>query len=475
MPTFVFKSPEGKEYEVSGPEGATEAQAFQILQKQLGQEIPGRKQDISLTQAVFGDKSMGDYLQGRVEAAKEVATPEYWKGLYSEATKPLPAVDLMSLRNPQSGGMDDAKNAALGVVMSVGPTSPMSALQRAGIRGQPAGQAVRDVTLSEAGQLGMVVPRSYVKPGVLSNLGERVGGKQAIESVAGAKNVEVINDIARRSLGLDKGTQITPEVLSGMRKEAGKAYEAVKSIGKMSPDDIYKGALDKIANKYSGTTSEFPELARNSVNDFISALNKESISANGAVEMVKKLRFEGGKALKSLDPEQAVMGMVRLDAAKAIDDLIARTARKSLDPKTFDEYLKARTLIAKTHTIERALNESTGNVSARQLAKALKRGEPLTGELKTVARFAGAVKPSVVGEQFGTGPAGGMFEPLSYGVAGGLSGAPGGIAAGGIPIIGKTIARPLMLTRPSIRGYKSGMLDSYITQRLIAGTGGSNQ
>lgn len=36
MPTFIFTSPEGKEYEVDGPDGATEAQAFQVLQQQLG-------------------------------------------------------------------------------------------------------------------------------------------------------------------------------------------------------------------------------------------------------------------------------------------------------------------------------------------------------------------------------------------------------------------------------------------------------
>lgn len=36
MTTFVFTSPEGKDYEVEGPEGATEAQAFEVLQQQLG-------------------------------------------------------------------------------------------------------------------------------------------------------------------------------------------------------------------------------------------------------------------------------------------------------------------------------------------------------------------------------------------------------------------------------------------------------
>lgn len=36
MPTFEFTSPEGKNYSVDGPEGATSAQAFQMLQQHLG-------------------------------------------------------------------------------------------------------------------------------------------------------------------------------------------------------------------------------------------------------------------------------------------------------------------------------------------------------------------------------------------------------------------------------------------------------
>jgi hypothetical protein len=36
MPTFVFTSPDGKKYSINGPEGATEEQAWSILQSQLG-------------------------------------------------------------------------------------------------------------------------------------------------------------------------------------------------------------------------------------------------------------------------------------------------------------------------------------------------------------------------------------------------------------------------------------------------------
>lgn len=45
MPTFKFKSPEGKSYTVNGPEGSTAEQAFEILQGQLGIASPKKASD----------------------------------------------------------------------------------------------------------------------------------------------------------------------------------------------------------------------------------------------------------------------------------------------------------------------------------------------------------------------------------------------------------------------------------------------
>jgi hypothetical protein len=66
MPTYVFTSPEGKTYEINGPEGSTHAQAFDILQSQLGVKT---KQDSSFgadvlkgakgTAAAVGDIASG--------------------------------------------------------------------------------------------------------------------------------------------------------------------------------------------------------------------------------------------------------------------------------------------------------------------------------------------------------------------------------------------------------------------------------
>lgn len=84
MPTFKFTSPEGKSYTVNGPDGATQEQAFAILQQQLGaapataqslvDQIPGG--------GVAGNRNVGkpdntpflDKVTGAIEASRAVAT-----------------------------------------------------------------------------------------------------------------------------------------------------------------------------------------------------------------------------------------------------------------------------------------------------------------------------------------------------------------------------------------------------------------
>lgn len=48
MPIFTFKSPEGKEYDVTAPEGATQDQAFQILQSHLAGNQPMQDMQTSI-------------------------------------------------------------------------------------------------------------------------------------------------------------------------------------------------------------------------------------------------------------------------------------------------------------------------------------------------------------------------------------------------------------------------------------------
>jgi len=319
---------------------------------------------------------------------------------------------------------------------------------RAGLRPALTGaDIVKQKGLEEAGKAGYSVPRSNIKQSWLTNLGERFGGKQAIEATAQMKNQPITNKLAAKALGLSDDTPITKELLEQVRSDAGSAYEVVKGIGKVKADKPYMAALDDIADKYSGASKDFPELANESVLKLVKAMKKGTISADGALEQVKNLRYLAKANYRSLNPTDRALAKAQDKTAKALDDLISRNAEPIIGKDAFTAYQKARELIAKTHTIEKSLNESTGNVSAQALAKELKRGAPLSGELRQAAKF-GQAFPRLGREPIGAPPSGGMLEPLVYGVAGGSAGGPAGILASGIPIIGKPIARHLMTKVP---------------------------
>lgn len=90
MPTFDFTSPEGKTYSVEGPEGATQAQAFEILQQQLSAAKPppsesggpsltgvGKSLGAGLAEGVIGLAGLpGDLYHMGLRALGDNLTPE---------------------------------------------------------------------------------------------------------------------------------------------------------------------------------------------------------------------------------------------------------------------------------------------------------------------------------------------------------------------------------------------------------------
>lgn len=66
MPTFKFTGPDGKQYTVNGPDGATEQQAFQMLQTQLGQQ---QGEAASETPRAEGGSTVVDGIKGAAAGA----------------------------------------------------------------------------------------------------------------------------------------------------------------------------------------------------------------------------------------------------------------------------------------------------------------------------------------------------------------------------------------------------------------------
>ena len=411
------------------------------------------KESPSLIDAAFGEASWGDYGSGVANRLKNTVNPDTYVSATNELknfpSAPRTESGKIDLSTPEKLPEDgDITDNAIGAVMSAMPVSSISKAFRATLKpGLGAIESARQAALDVAGKGGFSVPRSNIKQTIMTNLGERFGGKQAIEAAAQAKNQPIFNRLASKSLGIADDTPITPEVLKGIRNEAGKAYEAVKNVGTLTASKEYLSGLKKIGDEMSGASKDFPELASESVAKLVSALNKKTISSEGAVEMVKNLR---NAAKSSFGPtasaQDKLLGKAQRKAADLLDDLIERNIEPVLGKEMLNSYKKARELIAKTYTVEGSLVGQ--NISAQKIAKTGKK-IPLTGELKQISDFATSF-PRLSRVEMGAPPSGGLLEPMIYGGIGGLATGGPGAAAAAIPIIGKPIARKLMVTVPKV-------------------------
>jgi hypothetical protein len=93
---------------------------------------------------------------------------------------------------------------------------------------------------------------------------------------------------------------------------------------------------------------------------------------------------------KAYDPEVAG---IKKAAGISDDDLMrelegAGFKPAAAPPDILKNFRDARELIAKTYSVEKALNRETGTIDAKKLASQLARGKPLSGDLKEAAQFA---------------------------------------------------------------------------------------
>lgn len=333
--------------------------------------------------------------------------------------------------------------------------------------------AVRDQTVADARAAGYVLSPSEVNPSMLNRAIEGVAGKLSTRQLASARNQEVTNALVRRDLGVADDVPLTPELMAQIRREAYQAgYAPVEAAGAIRPGAAFKRDLDNIALKYSGAARSFPGAVGNEVKNMVDSLKVRQFDAADGVKMAQILRDQSSKSYAAGDKG---LGKAQRDAATAIEDQIERglTGLGQQGGKMLDSFRDARRQMAKTHTIEAALNPATGNVQATKLAGDLKKGRPLSGNIETVARSAGAFPKNFQStEAMGAIPGISPLDVISgagLGTLGALGGGPGGALLGALPAV-RPLARgaalsPAYQSRFANPAYSNGL----VTRGLASG------
>lgn len=249
---------------------------------------------------------------------------------------------------------------------------------------QQAADAQKFAAAKAGADAGYVIPPADMNPGMLTEALSGLSGKIKTAQVASARNQPVTDTLARKAIGLNAGDDLTNDVLQGIRNQAAQAYAPVKNAGTVTADKQFLSALDNIASTYQGAAKSFPGLKNDGVGDLIASLKQQQFDAGSAIDATKVLREMADKAYRSGDKG---MGKAAKQASNEIEGMLERHLTAQGNTEALAAFQEARKLIAKTYTVQKALNEQTGNVSAQALAKDLAKGRPLSGDLLTVAQM----------------------------------------------------------------------------------------
>lgn len=280
--------------------------------------------------------------------------------------------------------------------------------------------------INAAREAGYVIPPTQANPTLLNRILEGTSGKLTTAQNASAKNQEVTNKLAAKSLGLADDVTITPEVLEKVRETAGSAYDALATL------PIKKGSK-------ADTLTNMPEIAKIDPKQMVYDLRVARNESNAYYKNYER----------TADPEALTKARNFKSEATRLETALENYAKSLGYNDLVPELRNARQLIAKTYTVEKALNKTTGSVNAQKLASDLEKGKPLSAELKQAAEFAQRFpKAARTPEQMGSLP---QFSPLDVTAGAGLSAIlqdPMALASIGVRPVARSLAlSPLVQNR----------------------------
>lgn len=365
------------------------------------------------------------------------------------------------VRGGDSGGVRDFLGTTVDVL---GESAPVllggAAAARNAMKQRPL--TVKQETLKKAQGAGYAAsPADAGRMSVLEGMTGKPYSQQRISVFNDANTARLM----RQELGLPKDAPLTVSTMQSVRDAAYKSgYEPLKKSG-LQINGIDRAFINDVTDMTripNRIRQNFPDAKLVASSEKIQNLRNSIIEPkwdiDAGMEYIRHLRAEATQNLKPLaqaDPDRYALGHAQRAAADALEGLIERQAPRNL----VSDFRAARTKIAKTHSIEDAMNDAAGTVSARELAKLKDRGIPLTGNLKTAADFAEAFpKSNQNPATFGGSVPWTRVDALTAMLAGG-----GGAAAFGAPgaaLAALPLARPLMAPLVRSSAVQSGLLST---------------
>jgi hypothetical protein len=494
---FKFQGPDGQVHVLEGPDDATDEQAFQILQSQMGGNQPSaapvqpgsaggpaqgpdsqlaaqtaaqpqrtgteqllRALGLSVRPAAEAAGStagmVGDALNGAINlggmAVNKVGQALGHDPQLPQLGMPSQAISrgIDSVLPKPETGMEKFVNGAATIGYGMAGMDPLAnAISKQLPQAAPKVLSPREQTLLDAQKAGYLVPPDQVPGSKFGKLAEAFAGKRQLTQEMQVRNQANTNKLLTKGAGLPEGTPLTPEALKeAMSQTYQDGYEPVAQVGRMTNGGIYRKALDQVLKDYQGASASFPDASNDKVAELVKNYRVPNYDSGDALKAISDLRGNAS-GLFATDP---ALAHANKGVANALEGSIDLNLRKSQQPGAewmLDAYRAARTQLAKQYEVSKALKVGSGDANAQRLAQSLQRGKPLTDELKTVGQFAN-VAPSLAGIPPTQNPVGGFGHMVGMGippiVAGAVFGPHAGVAAAALPVA-RAGTRALMMSK----------------------------
>jgi hypothetical protein len=211
------------------------------------------------------------------------------------------------------------------------------------------------------------------------------------------------------------------------------------------------------------------ELAAKALEDFKSKASgyatQDAITPRQMVFDLRKARNDADSWYKAYQRTADPTALEKARAAKALatnlENSLVGHAEEIGRPDLVEAMLDARKLIAKTYSVENALNKVTGTVDARKLAEHIQRKKPVTGGLRDIGEFAARFEKSAqTPERMGSLP---QTSPLDWGFGGAASIAHGNA----MPLLATLLGRPIARNTVLGEALQNRMVSPQETSRFI--------
>ena len=442
----------------------------------VGMDKPGEVKDWKASMAGLGDTAGGTL--GQVLG---YSAPSALVAPFAGASVPIAAaVGALegALMPAESWGERGVNTVASAGGATLGQTGGNAAAKRftarankktAEVSKQKSKNAVRDATLTTSKQEGYVVPPSYSGSGMFPRFFEGISGKYKTNQLAGIKNQQVTNDLARKALGLADDSPLTDANLDAYRFSVAQPYRDIAALPKRQ----------KVRAASNYTDWDYPTQA---VTGFDPA---KSLEALKIARHDAKMYWKGASMTGS--PETLALARQTDGIADALEQQIEQYAKQNGDDVLVNRLKDSRKQIAKSYSVERALNDGTGDVDATKLAKMLASNEILTDELEKAGKFGMAF------HDVARPPKSGDANPFTImdlwsgvgtgGMAGLAAGGPMGLLAGAALPASRVASRYSLLSGPMQRYMRPkysiglpnrvmpGLLDNRVSSALFPGAG----